>query len=142
MMFDENTSSEFFHCTQCGECCRGFGGTYVTDADIDAMADYLGEVPDVIREKYCVSSGSKLVLAQADNGRCVFWDRLCTIHPVKPRMCRRWPFIPTLLVDVSNWHVMADSCPGIVKDADVASLRAYVADALAAEADSPEKGRS
>jgi len=58
-------------------------------------------------------SGERPILAQGDNGYCIFWDEACTIHPVKPRMCKAWPFIGSVLVDVNNWHIMAASCPGI-----------------------------
>jgi hypothetical protein len=61
-------------------------------------------------------SGGKSLVAQAENGYCIFWDRLCTIHPVKPHMCRKWPFIESILVDSSNWHSMAASCPGMRAD--------------------------
>jgi len=58
-------------------------------------------------------SGDKPVIARADNGYCIFWDTLCTIHPVKPRMCREWPFISSVLADINNWQIMASFCPGI-----------------------------
>jgi len=57
-----------------------------------------------------------MVLAQRADGYCIFWDRLCTIHPVKPRMCRAWPFIESILVDPQNWLTMAASCPGMSTD--------------------------
>jgi hypothetical protein len=28
-------------------------------------------------------------------------------------MCKAWPFIESILVDVNNWQIMAASCPGI-----------------------------
>jgi Fe-S-cluster containining protein len=62
-------------------------------------------------------SGDKTVLAQGENGYCLLWDKQCTIHPVKPEMCKKWPFIESLLVDPKNWQAMASSCPGIRADA-------------------------
>ncbi|MEZ4524987.1 MAG: YkgJ family cysteine cluster protein [Desulfobacterales bacterium] len=60
-------------------------------------------------------SGSRPVLAQS--GYCVFWkEKICTIHPVKPRMCKAWPFIQSVLTDVNNWRMMAGSCPGMRTD--------------------------
>ena len=61
-------------------------------------------------------SGNKPLLAQHQNGYCIFWDKLCTIHPVKPKMCKQWPFIESLLVDMINWQAMASMCPGIRTD--------------------------
>jgi len=31
-------------------------------------------------------------------------------------MCRQWPFIKNVLTDVTNWKIMANSCPGIRTD--------------------------
>ena len=117
------SASDLFKCTQCGDCCRGYGGTYVSSADIEAIAHYLNISFDSLRRRFCTPSGQRLVLAQQENGYCAFWDRNCTIHPVKPRMCRMWPFIPSLLVDLSNWQTMADSCPGMRRDIDSDVLR-------------------
>lgn len=105
-----------FACQMCGDCCRGYGGTYVTESDIQAIADYLHEDPKRFKSKYCQLSGSRYVLAQADNGYCIFWDKLCRIHPVKPRMCRNWPYLSAVLADIANWRVMGNSCPGIRTD--------------------------
>ena len=57
------------------------------------------------------------MLAQGDNGYCILWDRHCTVHAVKPDMCKKWPFIESLLVDPKNWQAMASSCPGMRKNA-------------------------
>lgn len=105
-----------FACQMCGDCCRGYGGTYVTESDIQAIADYLHEDPKRFKSKYCQLSGSRYVLAQADNGYCIFWDKLCRIHPVKPRMCRNWPYLAAILADIANWRAMGNSCPGIRTD--------------------------
>ena len=100
--------------TRCGDCCKGFGGTYVSSEDVQTIAAFIHVDPQQFLEKYCQPSGKKFVLAQAENGYCVFWkDRICTIHPVKPKMCRVWPFIPSILVDPNNWNLMASVCPGM-----------------------------
>jgi len=113
MPCNEPSPADLFSCTQCGECCKGYGGTYVTDSDIRNIAMYIGSDPETFVADYCQMSGSRPVLRQGENGFCVFFDGLCTIHPVKPRMCRAWPFIPGVLADVQNWHIMAASCPGM-----------------------------
>jgi Fe-S-cluster containining protein len=111
-----------FDCTQCGECCKGFGGTYVSAEDLEAIAAYIGVTAERCRRDYCARSGDRLVLAQRTDGYCIFWDRNCTIHPVKPRMCRSWPYIDSLLVDIANWRIMAASCPGMQTDVDETEL--------------------
>ena len=108
--------SDIFKCTKCGDCCKGYGGTYVTAKDIKAIAAYIKTDPESFVDNYCNKSGSRLVLAQGENGYCIFWDGLCTIHPVKPYMCRQWPFIEGVLIDVNNWQIMGGFCPGIRTD--------------------------
>jgi Fe-S-cluster containining protein len=118
MAFDEdNTCDGLFDCTLCGDCCKGYGGTYVTEADIQAIARYIGVPVDVLVDNYTRKSGNKHLISQGKNGYCIFWDKVCTIHPVKPEMCRRWPYIRSVLVDVANWRAMAASCPGMNPDA-------------------------
>jgi len=114
----ETACQDVFSCKQCGDCCKGYGGTYVSDADIEAISAYIGVTPEHFKVKYCCLSGERLLLVQQENGFCVFWrGKMCGIHPVKPKMCRDWPFISNLLVDPSNWEKMASMCPGIRKDA-------------------------
>ncbi len=109
-------SSDIFDCKKCGDCCNGYGGTFVTPDDIRAIANYIGTDPERFVSDYCQMSGGKPVLAQEENGYCVFWDEVCQIHQVKPRMCRAWPFLESVLTDVGNWRIMAASCPGIRTD--------------------------
>jgi Fe-S-cluster containining protein len=116
MLYKIVKPSDIFKCRQCGECCKGYGGTFVTEKEIKAIVDYLNTDPESFVDNYCRVSGGKAVLAQGRNAYCVFWDGLCTIHPVKPRMCRNWPFIKSVLVDITNWHIMAELCPGIRTD--------------------------
>lgn len=120
----------FFDCVQCGDCCKGFGGTYLTDKDMTAIADHLNITVDEFKEGYCAPSGSRYVLAQRPDGFCVFFDQNCSIHEIKPRMCRQWPFIDSLLIDIGNWRVMSSVCPGIKPDADKDHLREFVCTAL------------
>lgn len=113
------TSNDIFKCIMCGECCTGFGGTYVTRNDIQRIADFIHCDITEFTEKFCSKSGSRHVLGQSSKtGKCIFFEhkRQCTIHPVKPHMCKAWPFIPTLLTNPENWNIMANSCPGMVKD--------------------------
>ena len=116
-MTSDETHTSIFECCRCGDCCKGYGGTYVSEEDIRRIAAHIEvEITD-FKARYCQMSGDRPVLSQAENGYCVFWDELCTIHPVKPRMCRRWPYIEAVLTDHQNWKSMGASCPGIRRDA-------------------------
>ncbi len=114
---DEAVCAGLFACTRCGDCCKGFGGTYLCETDVDAISRYLGVAADRLMAHYTCTSGGRRLIAQGDDGYCIFWDKMCTIHPVKPKMCRQWPFIRNILVDVGNWRAMAASCPGMNADA-------------------------
>lgn len=116
-----------FQCKQCGDCCKGYGGTYVTDDDIRAIAEYLKFSPDQFIETYCHFSGDRPILAQQKTGYCVFWDKLCRIHPVKPGMCSAWPYIESVLIDTANWHIMAGSCSGMRTDVPDGRIRSETA---------------
>jgi Fe-S-cluster containining protein len=127
MPCDLLTPDDIFNCQQCGDCCKGFGGTYVSPEDVQAIAAFIHIDPEIFLKSYCQLSGKKPVLAQAENGYCVFWkDRICTIHPVKPRMCKAWPFIPSVLKDSQNWYIMAGLCPGIHTDVTPSEIIACV----------------
>ncbi len=126
MPSDRIGPQDLFECRRCGDCCKGFGGTYLTGEDIETISHYIGSKPKKFIARYCSLSGTKPVLAQRSDGYCIFWDNICTIHPVKPRMCRRWPFIESILVDAENWLIMADSCPGIHADVPVDAVQKYV----------------
>ncbi len=133
MNSSKKAETPLFACRQCGDCCRGYGGTYVTDADIRRIAAHLGEDPATFKERYCQMSAGRPVLAQNEDGYCIFHRKLCYIHPVKPRMCRRWPFIDAVLEDIQNWKIMGASCPGICIDLPDDVVREGVARAIAEE---------
>lgn len=133
MTYDTIDASRIFQCKKCGECCQGYGGTYLTDRDITAIAEYIHTDPQRFVEDYCQMSGTRPIIKQDRSGYCVFWDKLCTIHPVKPRMCREWPFIKPVLTDVRNWEIMAGSCPGIRTDFPDAVIQSIVRDQLCKE---------
>lgn len=109
----EVAPEDLFVCRQCGDCCRGYGGTFLGPRDIDAIAAFIGSSPENVVKNCCTLSGGKPLLAQKSDGYCIFWEEQCTIHPVKPRMCRQWPFIESVLVDPGNWEAMAGACPGM-----------------------------
>lgn len=113
MPSDPVTPEQLFECTRCGQCCQGYGGTYLSDRDMENIARYLGISRKKLAGDHCAISCGRYVLRQKADGYCIFWDGLCTIHPVKPRICRAWPFIENVLREPSNWDVMAGACPGM-----------------------------
>jgi Fe-S-cluster containining protein len=124
MTSEYQTLDDIFHCRMCGQCCLGFGGTYVTAGDIERISRYVQVDPDTFVARYCDMTGAGPVLTQGGDERCIFFDELkqCTIHPVKPRMCRAWPFLKTVVNHPENWDAMASACPGMVPSVPRADL--------------------
>ena len=138
MTSDSLADPKIFECRKCGECCKGYGGTYVSKADIIRIAEYIGMSPETFASTHCRISGNRPLLAQKADGYCVFWDRICAIHPVKPRMCRQWPYIKNVLREVENWRIMGSMCPGIHPDAPEKIVRQRVRAALKCESSHPK----
>lgn len=122
MESDRASCEQLFTCTRCGDCCKGYGGTYLSPTDIESIAGYLGISEQQFMTRYTTLSGARRLISQGENGYCVFWDEVCTVHPVKPKMCRQWPYIRSILVDVGNWRAMAASCPGMNADASAEDI--------------------
>jgi len=68
-------TDDLFRCTLCGDCCRGYGGTYVSREDIAAIARFLAIDPSVFIDRFCRMSGGRYLLAQRADGYCIFWTR-------------------------------------------------------------------
>ena len=139
MPSNKKLSRKIFECRRCGDCCKGYGGTYLTEADIVRIAEHIGMAPDIFVSTHCRLSGERPIIAQKEDGYCVFWDQLCTIHPVKPRMCRQWPYIAPVLKEVENWRIMGSMCPGIHSDAPDKIIRECVCEKLQCDSSNIEK---
>ncbi len=122
------TGEDIFKCQECGACCQGFGGTYVSKEDIESIAHYIDTDHETFMDNYLETSGSKYVISQGEDGNCIFYNKKkqCTIHPVKPHMCKAWPFIQTIILNPENWNIMAGSCPGMKKDVEHDILKKIV----------------
>ena len=102
----------------------------MTEKDILSISTYVGEDPEIFMEKFCQISGGRPVLAIGHDGKCIFFDQNCTIHPVKPKMCKAWPFIEGVLREPDNWDLMANSCPGILTGAPTERICKCVSDEI------------
>jgi hypothetical protein len=105
-----------FDCRQCGDCCRGVGGILVTAAELTALAAFLGLSEAECRGRYLVDTAMGLQVAAPD-GACIFLaGPRCGVHPVKPRICREWPFLAALVLHADEFEQAKGACPGL--DAD------------------------
>jgi|UniRef100_A0A7V6A2C6 Fe-S-cluster containining protein len=106
-----------FSCRQCGECCRGERGILVAPVEQAAMAEYLGLDPGDFAARYLIATPLGPQLASR-NGACVMQEaNLCLVHPVKPRICREWPYLPALLNHADEFAAAKEACPGLAVDA-------------------------
>jgi Fe-S-cluster containining protein len=79
------------------------------------MAALLELTPEEFGRRYVEVTSMGPRLTVADNGFCIFLleGNLCRVHPVKPFICRQWPFLPALLVDPDELENAKTACPGI-----------------------------
>jgi Fe-S-cluster containining protein len=88
----------------------------VTEQEVKVIAPFLKITEGQFLSRYCEESGKQTMLRTGENGRCILWDGLCTIHPVKPSLCSTWPYLKSVLVDKNNLIVIQNACPGLSKD--------------------------
>ncbi|MGC8542882.1 MAG: YkgJ family cysteine cluster protein [Vulcanisaeta sp.] len=123
-----------FSCVMCGECCRRYW-IPVTHRDIARIVKYTGMRPrdflalfpremaaDWDEPVIKIGGGEYyLVLKKRLDGTCIFnkWVNgklVCSIHPVKPNVCRYYPFIYWLDGGVVKFEVYDKAlnyCPGL-----------------------------
>jgi len=105
-----------FTCTGCGDCCTGAPGyVWVNKAEIEAIAEHLGQEVEAFERKYVRQIGIRKSLVEFLNGDCVFFDgetRKCEIYDLRPRQCRTWPFWRSNLKSEETWEEVCEVCPG------------------------------
>jgi len=132
-----------FGCTQCGNCCTGGPGyVWMSDREVDLLADYLKMSREETLKKYCRKLHGRISLKETRDAKgeypCIFLKedpqgrRTCTVYPVRPLQCRTWPFWDGNLELPGSWKLAARKCPGINKG------RAYTLQQIAALRDATE----
>ncbi len=112
-----------FVCRRCGDCCRGVGGILVTPGEVEAVAAHLGLEPAAVIRDYLVDTPLGLQVA-SPGGVCIFLEGgLCRVHPVKPRICRQWPYLPALVADPEEFEAAREACPGLAAAGSHAAFR-------------------
>lgn len=108
-----------FTCSQCGDCCTGFEGfVWVSEEEMQAMADHLGMSIGAFKLEHTRKVGRKVSLKEFANGDCTFFDgatRGCKIYQFRPRQCRTWPFWDSNLESPAAWRETKKLCPGAGK---------------------------
>ncbi len=115
-----------FTCTQCGNCCTGGPGyVWLSDIEIDRLAEFLQLSRDETLELHCRKIGNRYSLNEhrtplnlydctflkevkvasmdKDGNAITRTMRTCTIYPVRPLQCRTWPFWDGNLASKQIW---------------------------------------
>lgn len=128
-----------FECTKCGACCKDTEILVtVTDGDILRISRTLELAPnEMLRaldfyitepdtppptglEKIPAIQTERglayVALKKMENGDCIFLkDDQCMIHPIRPMVCRSFPFVFSVSNNQRNWGLSAkqEICPGL-----------------------------
>jgi Fe-S-cluster containining protein len=133
-----------FTCTQCGNCCTGGPGyVWISNVEIQRLADHLKLTTRQVIRKYLRKIGSRYSLKENRNARgeydCIFLTeekraprngeqivytkRGCSIYPVRPLQCRTWPFWDGNLISPEAWRNSSERCHGMNNGSRVFSMK-------------------
>lgn len=100
----------------CTACCEKQGFVYLTEGDINRLADYLRLTAGVFEERYVFRTKNLRRLRVPSHAQCEFLaGGGCSVHAAKPTQCATFPYWPELLDSRKEWHKAGSLCPGIGK---------------------------
>ena len=82
--------------------------------ELTTIAEYLDENEDLLATDLDLEPRQDGWWLDLSDGPCPFLrsDR-CSIHQVKPRQCRTYPFWPEIVESERSWQKESRVCPGI-----------------------------
>ena len=107
-----------FECQQCGTCCFGAGGVRLDEAEAAVVASYLKISPAELKRLYLKPGPAPWDIRTDPENYCLFHqpNGRCLIHPVKPEVCRLWPYLPGARREESAFLDAKEACPGLRRD--------------------------
>ncbi len=106
-----------FECQKgCIQCCSKPGWVYFDREDLDQASVFLHMSSSDFRVQYGLrpSRPGHWEMEVRDNRPCPFLGlQGCTIHAVKPKQCRAFPFWEENLASRKAWDRTGEQCPGI-----------------------------
>ncbi len=106
-----------FHCRTCGLCCKGGrGNVFLSDIEIDELAQHFDTPNETFREEYTrTNRNGELQLREKRNKDCILFKRDlgCTAYEHRPLQCRTYPFWNANLYTKESWQDESRKCPGI-----------------------------
>jgi Fe-S-cluster containining protein len=104
-------------CSKCGECCRTVSKIRITMRDLRRIAGYMNvSVEELFKTLKLTVRKDKVYDMQ---GPCPFLKRnLCSIHPVRPTVCREYPagFLLRQMVESPDGKVIVPISCGIIRE--------------------------
>lgn len=94
----------------------------LNEAEAASAAEFLNMELDDFRRDFLDFPGREGAppwdIGCGENGKCLFSqaDGRCLIHPVKPEVCRAWPYLPGPLRVESAFLEARAACPGLRHD--------------------------
>lgn len=103
---------------ECGDCCSGKAGpgaVWVNDAEIAALAAFLGLSPQEFTLRHVRALNGHLSLRERPNNDCEFYvaGKGCSVYEARPTQCRTYPFWGKVMAAKRRWESEAEACPGI-----------------------------
>lgn len=112
---------DIFECSKCGNCCKmTWSPIWINRDEGERIARAFGLTTEEVAERYTVKQADRRRLRQKADGWCVFYDhdKGCTIDPVKPDMCRAFPFHHSAIGTQQAWQRTLAICPEVRKGAN------------------------
>ncbi|MDR1086430.1 MAG: YkgJ family cysteine cluster protein [Deltaproteobacteria bacterium] len=103
-----------FKCQRCAGCCYGRGGIWLNRAGRRQAAGHLGMTVGEFTDSCLTWESGLWSVGVGAAGRCLLLSgSRCLIQPVKPLMCRVWPFFDGPLHDEATFREARAACPGL-----------------------------
>ena len=102
-----------FACQGCGACCVQPGYVFVTLAEAEAIARFLGKDPESYHRKHVTQAEGQYALRTPYKKGCIYIkDGRCLIYPVRPEQCRSFPYWDDVIKTDDGWRDISKYCPG------------------------------
>ncbi len=137
-----------FDCQMCGQCCEGEGGIILSPKDLTRLHEGMNLDRQAFLDAYGVFRNGKWQVRTGEDGCCIFFraGQGCSVHAIKPDVCRAWPFFRGNMADSESLHLAKEFCPGIRRNATheefVAEGNAYLRENGLVASDPAQEGHA
>jgi len=117
----EYPAAVHFRCVKCGICCGDTKKKIRHILILSTEAEQIASATSQPISAFAVKIEDKAPYSYemkktAENGKCVFLEKNhCTIYPLRPLICRFYPFELKIAANQKNEFLYTDECQGIGK---------------------------